>query len=167
MSDAPHSSHLEAPARFNLKFLRYVNDTKNMDIYEKQSNEPTVDGFSDATHGRSLSIMEVDLHALALRVRKILALRRLEASLTDSNLPTSRVGCDNKGVIALLMKAHRDHAARSYHVRVQLGFIHDALDSEEIVVYYAPTMANVANTLTAAEERQRFERSRAVLLGMT
>jgi hypothetical protein len=127
-------------------------------------NGGTILAFSSVQKATALSTMEAELYALVLLVRKLIVQRRFAAFLIGVNLPTSRVGCDAQSVIAQL--ARRDLTARSRHVRVHLGFIHDAIDSNEISVYYVPTMDNVANTLTAAEERQRFERSRAILLGM-
>ncbi|KAH8066237.1 hypothetical protein JL722_654 [Aureococcus anophagefferens] len=58
-----------------------------------------------------------------------------------------RVYCDNQSVIAQLRK--RDLSARSRHIRVQLGFIYDALDSGEVEIRYVRSAANPANQLTA------------------
>ena len=53
----------------------------------------------------------------------------------------------------------QDLTGRSRHIRVQLGFVQDAIASGEIHVKHVRSEANPANTLTAAEAPDRFARS--------
>ena len=53
----------------------------------------------------------------------------------------------------------RDLSARSRHIRVQLGFVYDALDSGEVEIRYVRSAANPANQLTAPEVADRLART--------
>ena len=53
----------------------------------------------------------------------------------------------------------RDLSARSRHIRVQLGFVYDALDSGEVEIRYVRSAANPANQLTAPEVTDRLART--------
>ena len=90
-------------------------------------------------------------------MRLIISLRRTVSYVTGATLPVSRVYCDNQSVIAQLRK--RDLSARSRHIRVQLGFVYDALDSGEIEIRYVRSAANPANQLTAPEVADRLART--------
>jgi len=46
------------------------------------------------------------------------------------------------------------------------GFLYDALDSGELVLHHVPSKFNPANTLTAAEDEDRFRRSLAMIAGL-
>jgi hypothetical protein len=51
------------------------------------------------------------------------------------------------------------------HIRCQLGFLYDALDSGELALYHLPSKFNPASTLTASEDEGRFRRSLAMIAG--
>jgi hypothetical protein len=123
----------------------------------------TVSAFSSIQKATALSTFEAELYALLAVVRVLLALRRVASFIIGATLPTSVVECDNTSVIDQLQR--RDLKARSRHIRVHFGFVIDAIDSGEIIVVYIRSAVNPANTLTAAEDRDRFNRSRAALDG--
>ena len=54
-------------------------------------------------------------------------------------------------------------AARTRHIRTNLDFVYDAIGDGDIVVQHVRTMNNLANTLTVAENRDRFRTSITVL----
>ena len=90
--------------------------------------------------------------------------RRLAEFLLDQTLPTSVVGCDNESTLKSLRR--RDLTARNRHVRVYLGFILDAIDSNEIRFEHRVSHLNEANTLTKAEDDVTFLRSLIKLAGL-
>jgi hypothetical protein len=63
------------------------------------------------------------------------------------------------------MPQRRDLPSRSRHLRVNIGYIIDAEEAGEIHVRYIPTADQVADFLTAAEDRERFIRNRTIALG--
>jgi hypothetical protein len=121
--------------------------------------------WSSIQQSTALSTFESELYALVLGIRNLLTLRRLAAFIVGATLPESLVFCDNQSVIAQLKR--RDLSSRSRHIRVTLGFIYEAIDSHDIHVEYIRSESNPANTHTAAENRNRFARSHAVLSGLS
>merc|ERR1712167_60816 len=113
--------------------------------------------FSSIQQATALSTFEAELYALVSTVRLLLALRRLATFILGVTLSASIVLCDSASVIAQL--ARRDLRQRTRHIRVHLGFVIDAIENNEIIVQHVPTRDNAANTLTAAEDRDRFARS--------
>ena len=101
------------------------------------------------------------LKELVLLTRNLLAHWRLGAFVLGASLPASVLHCDNMSVITQLHK--RDLSARARHVRTNLGFVYDAIDDRDIAVQHVRTVKNPANTLTTAENRDRFRASRTVL----
>ena len=63
---------------------------------------------------------------------------------------------------ATLGRTARPH----HHIRCQLGFLYDALDSGELIIHHVPSKFNPANTLTASEDEDRFRRSLAMIAGL-
>ena len=74
------------------------------------------------------------------------------------------VGCDNESTLKSLRR--RDLTARNRHIRVYLGFILDAIDSNEIRFEHRVSHLNEANTLTKAEDDVTFLRSLIKLAGL-
>ena len=125
----------------------------------------TIAAFSSRQRYTATSTFESELYALVHVLRKLRSSRHLAEFCLGFRLPATRVGCDNKGVVASLRK--RDLTSRSRHVRVHLGFCYDMLDANEVIVYHIPTMINPANGLTAAESRDRFARTMDAVTGRT
>ena len=70
---------------------------------------------------------------------------------------------DNQAVLAQLNR--RDLTARARHIRIAIAFVLDAVDAREIIVEYVSSQDQVADVLVAAEDRERFQRNAAILLG--
>ena len=121
-----------------------------------------VTAFSTSQTCTALSTFEAELYALVLLVRSIIAFRRIASFILGRTLPKSRVRCDNASVIAVLRKC--DLSARTRRIRIHLRWLVEALETE-IDIRHVTTLLNAANTLTAAEDRTRFERSVGVLSG--
>ena len=72
--------------------------------------------------------------------------------------------CDNAPVIAALQKC--DLSARTRHIRVHLGWLVEALETE-VDIRHVTTLLNAANTLAAAEDRALFVRPAGVFGGFS
>ena len=80
----------------------------------------------------------------------------------ESEPSKHQVCCKTDGTLDALAAADvrkRDLSARSRHIRVQLGFVYDALDSGEVEIRYVRSAANPANQLTAPEVADRLART--------
>ena len=113
--------------------------------------------------GVALSTAEAEIYALLVTLRRLVCTRRIIAFVVGYALPATSIREDNKAVVAMLKR--RDLSWRSRHMRINIGFIIDAMDADEITVDWVPSQDQIANTLTAAEDRVRFLRNRAILLG--
>mgnify|MGYP001450060460 CR=1 FL=1 len=126
-------------------------------------NNAMVLAFTGVQSTTALSTFEAELYALVLLVKRLIALRRLVSFVTGETLDTSMIYCDNSSVISQMPR--QVLTGRSRHIRVQLGFVQDAIASGEIHVKHVRSEANPANTLTAAEAPDRFARSVDALSG--
>ncbi len=66
-------------------------------------------------------------------------------------------------VIAII--ARRRLNARTRHLRVNIGFVIDAVDRGEIVLHYCPSASMFADMATAQRNPDTFERHRDMALG--
>ena len=122
-----------------------------------------IDAWSKRFRYVALSTNEAELYALVLLLRRLLCIRRLLTLILGYPLPPTVVAEDNSAITLMLRK--RDLSSKSRHVRVNIGFVIDAIDAGEIAIDWTPTQDQIANTLTAAEDRVRFTRNRKALLG--
>ena len=122
-----------------------------------------IDAWSKRCRYVALSTNEAELYAFVLLLRRLLCVRRLLALILGYSLPPTIIDEDNKAVQQMLRR--RDLTSKSRHVRVNIGFIIDAIDAGEIECKWVPTQDQIANTFTAAEDRVRFARNRDALLG--
>ena len=111
----------------------------------------------------TLSTAESECYALCYAVRLTLAMRRIIAFIAGCSIPSTIVYEDNAAVISQI--ARRDLTARTRYLKVNLAFIIDAIESNEIVLEFYRTHDQLANTLTKAEDREMFLRSRDMFLG--
>ena len=112
----------------------------------------------------ALSTAEAEIYALCACVRLLLVLRRIAAFVLGYTLPPSVVYEDNTAVISMLKR--RDLTARTRHIRVNLGFIVDAIDAREIEIHYVGTADQVADVGTNQRDVETFVRHRNLLLGI-
>jgi hypothetical protein len=118
---------------------------------------------SSTQHATALSTYESELSAVVLGARMVMAQRILARDIIGKTLPMTIIHCDNMSVIAQLTS--RDLTGRTRHINTYLGFLFDAIDNKEIDVKHIRTKLNPANTLTVAENRDRFAASAAVISG--
>ena len=111
----------------------------------------------------TLSTAESECYALCYAVRLTLAMRRIIAFITGCSIPPTIVYEDNAAVISQI--ARRDLTARTRHLKVNLAFIIDAIDSNEIIIEFCRTHDQLANTLTKSEDKEMFLKSRDMFLG--
>ena len=116
-----------------------------------------VSAWSSVQMATALSTFEAELYALVLTVRVLIAMRQLAEFLLGRALRPSFIYCDNQSAIIFLRR--RDLSARARHIRVHLGFIYDAIDSGCFHFRFVRSKQNPANSLTAAEDEERFYRS--------
>ena len=64
------------------------------------------------------------------------------------------------------MLKRRDLTARTRHLRVNLGFVVDAIDAREIEIHYVGTADQVADVGTNQRDVETFVRHRNLLLGI-
>jgi hypothetical protein len=120
------------------------------------SKEPERDdGLGDRGGGLSFDA----LRALQPRATRV----PTEGMLGRTLLPTV-IYDDNMAFLLSLRKC--DLSARTRHTRVNMGIIMDAIDNGQVVSEYVTSANQVAGVLAASEDAERFERNRAVLLGM-
>ena len=121
-----------------------------------------IDAWSKRCRYVALSTNEAELYALVLLLRRLLCVRRLLSLILGYSLPPKVIAEENSADTLMLRK--RDLSSKSRHVRVNIGFIIDAIDASEIAIDWTPTQDQIANTLTAAEDRMRFTPNRTALL---
>ena len=126
-------------------------------------NGAALDSFSNRCRYATLSTAEAELYALVLIIRRLLCFPCMIAFVIGYSLPPTPVHEDNKAMCEMLER--RDLSARSRHVRVNIGFIGDAVNAGEIALVWTPTQEQVADNLTAAEDRVRHMRNRDIMLG--
>ena len=122
-----------------------------------------IDAWSKRCRHIALSTNEAELYALVLLLRRLLCVRRLLSLILGYSLPPTIIADDNRANTLMLRK--RDLSSKSRHVRVNIGFIIDAIDAGTITIAWVPTQDQIAYTFTAAEDRVRFTRNRRELLG--
>ena len=126
-------------------------------------NGAAIDAWSKRCRYVTLSTTEAELYALVLLLRRLLCVRRLLSLIVGYSLPPTRIAEDNQAVVKQIQR--RDLTSQSRHVRVNIGFIIDAIEAAEVYIEWVPSQDQIADALTAAEERVRFTRNRDELLG--
>jgi len=122
-----------------------------------------IDSFSKCCRYAVLSTAEAEIYALLLLLRRLIYIRRILTMILGYTLPPTVIEEDNRAVVSMLQR--RDLTSRSRHMRINIGFIIDAIDANEIRVVWVPSQAQVADMVAAAEDRARFMRNRLVVLG--
>ena len=83
--------------------------------------------------------------------------------ITGETLPPTVVYEDNTSAIDVI--ARRSLTARTRHLRVNLGFVIDAVNAGDIVLVYTKSADQLADIGTAQRAPEVFERHRDALLG--
>ena len=129
------------------------------------ANGAAVAAWSRRQNATTVATMEAEAYAAMLAVRIVLAVRRTSEFMLSYKLPPTIIYEDNESLITALKS--RDLSARTRHTRVNLGFIMDAVDAEEVVFEFVTSGDQVADAATQAEDPTRFIRNRDRMLGNT
>ena len=183
----PNTEHWSGVKRV----LRYLKGTLNYGLYYSRSDDDNLVGFSDADWagdldtrrstsgysfhiGRSLvswssrkqvtvakSSTEAEYVALSSATQEAIWLRRLIGEIRFQKCPPTLINEDNQGAIDLSKNAK--HHERTKHIDIAFHFIRERVSSSEIVVEHCPTNDMVADVLTKAVPRVKFEKFRSCL----
>ena len=185
----PTTAHLTAAKRV----LRYLKGTLNLALKYEKSVDSCLTGYSDAdwagdpddrhsTSGYlfvmsgatiswssrkqptvSLSTAEAEYVALNAATQEAVWLQRLLEDLNDKLYKPTLIMGDNQGAIAIARNPV--FHARTKHIEIHHHFIREALHNRIIDLQYCPTNEMIADVLTKALSRNRFEQFRH-LMGM-
>ena len=117
--------------------------------------------FSRRQTATAVSTCEAELAALCLAARGIIVIRATIEYVFGIKLPETHVHEDNESTISVLVK--RIVAGRMRRIRVNIGFVLDAIDRVELYLEPTRTRDQLANALTQSEGRQRHTDSVAKL----
>ena len=117
--------------------------------------------FSRRQTATAVSTCEAELAALCLAARGIIVIRATIEYVFGIKLPETHVHEDNESTISIFAK--RVVAGRMRHIRVNIGFVLDAIDRVELYLEPTRTRDQLANALTQSEGRQRHTDSVAKL----
>ena len=173
------------------RVLRYLKGTKNFGLCYSKADDNQLVGFSDADWAGDLhtrrstsgytfhvgpslvswssrkqvtvarSSTEAEYVALSSATQEAIWLRRLLSDISFQECPTTLINEDNQGAIELSKNAK--HHERTKHIDIAYHFIRERVSSQEIVVSYCPTNDMIADVMTKAVPRVKFEKFRSSL----
>lgn len=177
---APTQQHMTAVKRI----LRYLKGTLDICLQYSKDGDGDIVGYSDADWGNdesrystsgiafllgngaiswqsqkqgtiALSTVEAEYVALSGATQEAIWLRRLMRDLSTSVEKPTVIMEDNQGAIALAGNpiGHK----RTKHIDIRYHFIREKVQDGTIVLEYCPTKEMVADILTKALPRERFE----------
>ena len=112
-----------------------------------------------ATVARSST--EAEYVALSSATQEAIWLRRLMSDISFQEFPPTLINEDNQGAIELSKNAK--HHERTKHINIAHHFVRERVSSNEITVGYCPTQDMVADVMTKAVPRVKFEKFRSLL----
>ena len=173
------------------RMLRYLKGTMNYGLRYSDDGSNQLVGFSDADWagdldtrrstsgytfyiGKSLvswssrrqstvarSSTEAEYVALSSASQEAIWLRRLMRDISFQEVPPTLIHEDNQGAIDLSKNAK--HHDRTKHIDISHHFIRERVACNEIVVDYCPTGDMVADVMTKAVPKVKFEKFRSML----
>jgi hypothetical protein len=111
----------------------------------------------------ALSTAEAEFASVAEAVRKVKALRDLITELGFACPQPTVIQNDNQSCIAI--SKSKLSGSKTRHVMVRFHFVREAVQQHEVALEYCPTEVMVADMLTKALPKERFEQLRDRLLG--
>ena len=174
------------------RILRYLRGTPDVGlIYQRQTSVPQLTGFCDADYAGDLdtrrsrsgyvfkfgsgiiawssqgqkctaqSTTEAEYIAACMATKEAIWLRRLLHSIGyPQHVPTPLFG-DNQSAIRLVKNP--EYHKRTKHIDIQYHFIREKFEHGEIDISYISTDLQLADILTKALPRDKFERFRSQL----
>ena len=174
------------------RILRYLKGTSNFGlIYQRQSGNTRLTGFCDADYGGDIdtrrsrsgyffklgasliawssqgqkctaqSTTEAEYIAACMATKEAIWLRRLLSSIGFTQTAPTPLFRDNQSAIRLV-KNHEYHK-RTKHIDIQYHFIREKFEQGEIDISYIPTTQQLADIMTKALSRDKFEMFRTSL----
>lgn len=173
------------------RMLRYLKGTMNYGLCYSDNGSNQLVGFSDADWagdldtrrstsgytfyiGKALvswssrrqstvarSSTEAEYVALSSASQEAIWLRRLMSDISFQEIPPTLIHEDNQGAIDLSKNAK--HHDRTKHIDISHHFICERVACNEIIVDYCPTGDMVADVMTKAVPKVKFEKFRSLL----
>ena len=173
------------------RVLRYLRGTIDYGLSYSDSGNNDLVGFSDADWAGDLdtrrstsgytfhvgtalvswssrkqatvarSSTEAEYVALSSATQEAIWLRRLMSDISFQEFPPTLINEDNQGAIELSKNAK--HHERTKHIDIAHHFVRERVSSNEITVGYCPTQDMVADVMTKAVPRVKFEKFRSLL----
>ena len=104
----------------------------------------------------ALSSTEAEYIAQTHAAKELIWLRTFLGELTTPFSGPITLPCDNQGAIAL-SKDNKFHA-RTKHIDIRYHFIREAVENNQVFMYYVPTDENVADIFTKPLAKPKFEK---------
>ncbi|GJY47639.1 retrovirus-related pol polyprotein from transposon TNT 1-94 [Tanacetum coccineum] len=147
----PTKKHLEAIKRI----FRYLKGTINMGLWYPKDNAMSLTAYADADHaGCQDSRRKAECIAMSGCYAQILWMR---SQLKDYGFLFNKIPlyCDNKSAIAL--SCNNVQHSRSKHIDIRHHFIREQVENGVVELYFVETNYQLADILTKALPRERFE----------
>ncbi|GJV94544.1 hypothetical protein Tco_1546121 [Tanacetum coccineum] len=147
----PTKKHLEAIKRI----FRYLKGTINMGLWYPKDNAMSLIAYADADHaGCQDSRRKAEYIAMSGCCAQILWMR---SQLKDYGFLFNKIPlyCDNKSAIAL--SCNNVQHSRSKHIDIRHHFIREQVENGVVELYFVETNYQLADILTKALPRERFE----------
>ncbi|GJR61448.1 putative ribonuclease H-like domain-containing protein [Tanacetum coccineum] len=147
----PTKKHFEAIKRI----FWYLKGTKNMGLWYSKDNAMSLIAYADADHaGCQDSRRKAEYIAMFGCCAQILWMR---SQLKDYGFDFNKIPlyCDNKSAIALC--CNNVQHSRSKHIDIRHHFIREQVENRVVELYFVETNYQLADILTKALPRERFE----------
>ncbi|GJY89592.1 retrovirus-related pol polyprotein from transposon TNT 1-94 [Tanacetum coccineum] len=151
----PTKKHLEAIKRI----FRYLKGTINMGLWYPKDNAMSLTAYADADHaGCQDSRRSTSGSAQFLGDRLVSwSSKKQRSQLKDYGFDFNKIPlyCDNKSAIALC--CNNVQHSRSKHIDIRHHFIREQVENRVVELYFVETNYQLADILTKALPRERFE----------
>ncbi|GJR91023.1 retrovirus-related pol polyprotein from transposon TNT 1-94 [Tanacetum coccineum] len=147
----PTKKHLEAIKRV----FRYLKGTINMGLWYPKDNAMSLTAYADADHaGCQDSRRKAEYIDMSGCCAQILW---MQSQLKDYGFEFNKIPlyCDNKSAIALC--CNNVQHSRSKHIDIRHHFIREQVENRVVELYFVETNYQLADILTKALPRERFE----------
>ncbi|GJT04593.1 retrovirus-related pol polyprotein from transposon TNT 1-94 [Tanacetum coccineum] len=140
----PTKKHLEAIKRV----FRYLRGTIHMGLWYPKDNAMALTAYADADHAGCQDIRRSTSGSAQFLEEKLLK----DYGFEFNKIP---LYCDNKSAIALC--CNNVQHSRSKHIDIRHHFIREQVENRVVELYFVETNYQLANILTKALPRERFE----------